>query len=83
MHDNGGRVGDVARSLGGFLVTSPVDPDHIRRYVGELEGFPQINELTTIVSGGVPVIALPSRADLDTALQYGNHRSAQAHLPLI
>ena len=83
MHDNGGRIGVVARSLGGFLVTPPVDPQHIRRYFGELKGFPQIDELLTIVSGGVPVIAPPSRADLNAALQYGNHRSAQAHLPLI
>ena len=83
MHDNGGRIGDVARSLGGFLVTPPVDPQHIRRYFGDLKGFPQIDELLTIVSGGVPVIAPPSRADLNAALQYGNHRSAQAHLPLI
>ena len=29
MHDNGGRVGDVARSLGGILVTPPVDPEYI------------------------------------------------------
>ena len=52
MRDNRGRVGDVARSLGGILVTPPVDPDYIRRYVGELKGFPKIDELITIVSGG-------------------------------
>ena len=38
MRDNRGRVGDVARSLGGILVTPPVDPDYIRPYVGELKG---------------------------------------------
>ena len=51
MRDNRGRVGDVARSLGGILVTPPVDPNYIRRYVGELKGFPKIDELITIVSG--------------------------------
>ena len=83
MRDNRGRVGDVARSLGGILVTLPVDPDYIRRYVGELKGFPKLDELITIVSGGVPVIAPPSQADLESALRYGNHRSAEDHLPLI
>ena len=37
MRDNGGRVGDVARSRGGILVTPPVDPDYIRRCFGELK----------------------------------------------
>ena len=63
MRDNRGRVGDVARSLGGILVTPPVDPDYIRRYFGELKGFPKIDKLITIVSGRVPVIAPPSQAD--------------------
>ena len=83
MHEHRGRVGDVARSLGGFLVTPPVDPRSIKRYFGDLKGFPKIDELITIVSGGVPVIAPTSKADLDTALQYGNHRSVKDHLPLI
>ena len=83
MRDNRGRVGDVARSLGGILVTPPVDPDYIRRYFGEFKGFPKIDELITIVSGGVPVIATPSQADLESALRCGNHRSAEEHLPLI
>ena len=83
MCDNRGRVGDAARSLGGILVTPPVDPDYIRRYFGELKGFPKIDELITIVSGGVPVIAPPSQADLENALRYGNHRSAEEHHHLI
>ena len=83
MRDNRGRVGDVARSLGGILMTPPVDPDYIRRYFGEIKGFPKIDELITIVSGGVPVIAPPTQADLESALRYGNHRSAEEHLPLM
>ena len=83
MRDNRGRVGDVARSLGGILMTPPVDPDYIRRYFGEIKGFPKLAELITIVSGGVPVIAPPTQADLESALRYGNHRSAEEHLPLI
>ena len=83
MCDNRGRVGDVARSLGGILVTPPVGPDHIRRYFGELKGFSKIDELITIVSGGVPVIAPPSQADLENSLRYGNRRSAEEHHHLI
>ena len=83
IRDNRGRVGDVARSLSGILVTPLVDPEHIRRYFGELKGFPKIDELVTIVSGEMPVIAPPSQADLESALRYGNHRSAEEHLPLI
>ena len=49
MPDNRGRVGDVARSLGGILVTPPVDPDYIRRYYGELKEFPKIDELIAII----------------------------------
>ena len=83
MRDNRGRVGGVARSLGGILKTPQVDPDYIRRYFGELKEFLKVDEQITIVSGGVPVIAPPSQADLESALRYGNHRSAEEHLPLI
>ena len=62
MRDSRSRVGDVARSVGEILVTPPVDPDYIRRYFGKLKGFPKIDELITIVSGRVPVIAPPSQA---------------------
>ena len=77
IRDNRGRVGDVARSLGGILVTPLVDPDYISPYFGELKEFPKIDELITIVSGGVPVIAPLSQADLESALRYGNHRSTE------
>ena len=60
-------------------MTPPVDPDYIRLYLGELKGFPKIDELIIIVSGGVPVIAPPSQADLERAMRYGNHRSAEEH----
>ena len=83
MRDNRGRVGDVAKSLGGILVTPPVDPDYIRRYLGESKGFLKIDELITIVTGGVPVITPPSQADLESALRYGNHRSAEKHHHMI
>lgn len=48
---------------------------------GQLKGFPKVDDLITIVSGVVSVIAPPVRTYLDRALQYGNHRSAEEHLP--
>ena len=81
MRDNRGRVGDVARSLGGIPVTPPIDPDYIRRYFEEVKGFPKMDELITTVSGGGAVITPSSQADLESALRYGNHRSARGTPP--
>ena len=36
-----------------------------------------------IVTGGVPVNAVASEADLDRTLQYGNHSRVTEHLPAI
>ena len=83
MRDKRGVVGDVARAIGGFLVAPPIDPIHIRRYVGGFKGFGAVEELVTIVTGGVPVNAVATGADLERALQYGNRRSATEHLPAI
>ena len=69
VRDKRDRVEDVARSLGGILVTPLVDPNYIRRYFRELKGFSKIDELIIIVSGGVPVIAPPSQADLESELR--------------
>ena len=63
MKIRGGRGGEVARSLGGVLVKPPVDPSEIKQHFGTLKGLPQINELLTIIAGGVPVIARTSTAD--------------------
>lgn len=65
------------------MVTAPVDPASIKQHFVVLKGFPKIEDVVTIVSGGVPVIAPPSQTDLEAALQYGNHRSPNEHLPLI
>ena len=83
MTNNQGVVGDVARSLGGSLVTPPVDPSDIKSHFGDRKGFPQIGELLTIISGGVPVVTAPAKIDLTAALRHGNHPSAAKHMPLI
>ena len=74
---------DVARALGGSLVALPVEAAQRQRYFGDLKGFGAIDELITIVTRGVQVKAAPPGVGLDRALQYGNHRSAAEHLPVI
>ena len=80
---HGGAVGEVARSMGGVLAVPPVDPTQIRQYFGDIKGFRDIDELITILTSGVPVPVTASRAELDRAIQYGNHSSAIEQLPAI
>ena len=61
----------------------PIDPVHIRRYFGDLNGFGAVDELVTIATGGVPVHASATGVDLERALQYGNHPSVNDHLPVV
>ena len=83
MRDKGGVVGNVARVIGGSLVAPPVDPIHIQRYFGELKVFGAVDELVTMVTGGVPVNTAATDVDLERALQYGSHLSVIEHLPTI
>ena len=78
-----GVVGDVARLIGGSLVAPPIDPVYIQRYFGDLKGFGAVDELVMIGTEGVPVNAVASEADLERALQYGNHSSVTEHLAAI
>ena len=76
MRDKRGVVGDVARAIGGSLVAPPIDPVHIQR-------FGAVDELVRIVTGGVPVHAAATGADLERALLYGNHLSVNENLPAV
>ena len=78
-----GVVGDVSRAIEGSLVAPTIDPVHIRRYFGDLEGFGAVDELVRIVTGGVPVQAAATGADLGHALQYGNHLGVNEQLPAV
>ena len=69
----------MARSVGGGLVPPPIDPTQIQSHFGDLKGFEAIHELMTIVTTGVPVHAPATRVELDHALKYGNHRSANEY----
>ena len=83
MREHEGSVGDVSRLLGGNTMTPPVDLAAIRGYFERLKSFPQVKERMTIITGGVPVITETSSTDLECALRYGNHSSADGHLPLL
>ena len=76
-------MGDVARLIGRSLVAPPIDPVHTQRYVVDIKGFGAVDELVKTVTGGVPVNAVASEADVEHALRYGNHSSVTEHLPAI
>ena len=59
------------------------DPTHIRRYSRDLKGFGAVDELVSIVTGGVPVNAAATGADLERALRYAKHLSVTEHLPAV
>ena len=67
MRDNRGIVGDVARVVRGSLVAPPIDSTHIQLYFGDVKGFGAVDELVSIVTGGVPVNAVVSGVDLERA----------------
>ena len=67
MRDEGGVVGE-ARAIGGSLGAPPVDPVYIQRYFGDLKGLEAVDEVFRIVTGGVPVHAAGTCADLERSL---------------
>ena len=83
MRDKRGVEGHVVRAIGGSLVAPPIVPVHIRRYFGDLKGFGAVDELVRIVTGGVPVHAAATGADLERVLQYGSHPSVNEHVPAV
>ena len=61
MRHKRGVVGGVVRAIEGSLVAPPIDP------FGDLKGFGAVDELFRIVTGGVPVHAAATGADLERA----------------
>ena len=80
---NGGIIGDVARGIGGTLVSPPSNVSDVKRYFGDVKKLPQVDDLLRVLQHGVPAETKQSQADLKTALEYGNHRTIQDHLPQI
>ena len=75
---NGGRTGDVARGIGGTLVSPLLNVSDVKRYFRGVKKFPQLAELLRVVPE-----TKQSQADLKTTLEYGNHKTLQDHLPQI
>ena len=52
---NGGRIGDVARGIGGTLVSPPLNVSDVdKRYFGDVKKFSQVDDLLRVVQHGVP-----------------------------
>ena len=51
---NGGRIGDVARGIGGTLVSPPFNVSDVKRYLGDVKHSSQAVKLHRVVQHGVP-----------------------------
>ena len=78
-----GRLGDVARGIGGTLVSPPLDLNDVKKYFGDRKAFPEIEKLMEIVGEGASAPTHDSEANLIPALEYGNHRSIDDYLPQV
>ena len=78
-----GPLLDVALAIAGSLVAPPIYPVHLQRYFGGLKVFGAVDELVTIVTVGAPCTRRCDGANLERALQYGNHPSVNEHLPVV
>jgi len=70
-----GRLGDVALAIGGTLVSPPLELNDISEYIGDKNGFPQIEKLLELVGEGATARTGSTEANLTSALKYGNNRS--------
>ena len=78
---NGGRIGDIARRIGGTLVSPPLNVRDVKRHFGDVKRFPQVAELIRVVQRGVSTETKQPQAGFKTALEYENQRTIQDHLP--
>lgn len=76
---NKGRNGDVARGIGGTLVSPPLNVSDVTRYFGDVKYFPHLDKLLRIVRHGVHDTAT-TQTNLEMTLEYGNHSSISNHL---
>ena len=65
---NGGRIGDVARGIGGPLVSPPLNVSDVKRYFGDVKQFPQVAELLRVVQHGFHMETEQSQADFKKML---------------
>ena len=62
-------------------MSPPLDVRGVEQYFGNIKRFPVIDDLLETIANGVPARTTRSGPDLAKALQYGNHRSVEEHLP--
>ena len=76
-------MGNVAVGIGGTLVPTPLSVDQIKRYFGDVKGFPEIGELIDIIQNGIPGNSTFTNFNPIRALQYGNHGCVREHMDLV
>ena len=64
---NSGRTDDVARGIGGTLVSPPLNVSDVKRYFGDVTHFSQVVDLFRVVQHGVP----PRNQTFTSRLQEG------------
>lgn len=77
LHKNAGDF-ECMHTLERLLPIPQVDPIRVREWFGGIKDFPLVDLLVQIVSFGAPV-PVAEGGDLESALEYGNHRSALQH----
>lgn len=80
---NQGKLGDVAREIGGTLVSPPLNLNDVERHFGSKMQFPDIPNLIDIVDKGVPAKTHDNAPDLTSSLRYGNHATIDAHMDVV
>lgn len=81
MH--GGRLGDVAKGIGGTLVSSPLDVRGVDQCFESMKHFPATDDLLKMIATDALARTVRSEPDLETSLQYGNYSSITEHIPKI
>ena len=80
---NGGRIGDVTRGIGGTLVSPPLNVSDVKRCFGDFKHFFTGSRAPQSSTARSHRETKQSQADFKMALEYGNHRTIEKHLPQI
>ncbi|CAB1098304.1 unnamed protein product [Ectocarpus sp. CCAP 1310/34] len=78
LKTNDGKLGDVARAIGGTLVSPPLDLSDLEQHFPTKKRFPDLTNLIDIIDNGVPAKTHDSPPNLESALRYGNHSTIDA-----
>ena len=73
-------MGGVVVGIGGTLVSPPLSVDQVKHYFGDVQGFPEIDELIDIIQYGVPMNSTVTNLDPTRALQSDNQSGVREHM---